>query len=89
MLARDYATAVYYLETAHQIDATHRGIRKALGYSYVWMGEFSKALNLVNVLPEAEREMKSYAGWWGEQGRPDLAEKAAKMAQMINSMLNP
>ncbi len=89
MLTRDYAAAVYYLETAHQIDTSHRGIRKSLGYSYVWMGEFSKAFTLVTILPEAEREMESYVGWWGEQGRPDLAEKASSFAVLLHKQEIP
>ena len=88
-ITRHYAAAVYYLETAHQIDTSHREIRKSLGYSYVWMGEFSKAFTLVTILPEAEHEMESYVGWWGEQGRPDLAEKASSFAVLLHKQEIP
>ena len=46
MLKRDFPTAISYLEPAYQIDLDHRGIRKSLGYSYLWSGQY---LSLIHI----------------------------------------
>ncbi|KAA3661572.1 MAG: hypothetical protein DWQ04_16050 [Chloroflexi bacterium] len=82
MLNRDYDTAVSFLETAYQADSDHRGIIKNLGYSYVWQGEFDKAMPLLAEIDESNQEMDEYSRWWGQQERPDLAYRAATMLQL-------
>ncbi len=79
MLRRDFATAIAHLETAYRLDPNHRGLRKALGYSYAWVGEFDKALTPLQPITEARQEMNIYTWWWAAQGRSDLAERAAVM----------
>ncbi len=79
MLRREYETAVTHLEAAYALDSDHRGIVKSLGYSYVWVGDLEKAAVLLENIPEARREMTVYSRWWGRQGRPDLAARAAEM----------
>jgi len=82
MLERDYDTAVSYLETAYQADSDHRGIIKNLGYSYVWQGEFDKAMPLLAEIDESNQEIDEYSRWWGQQERSDLAYRAATMLQL-------
>ena len=89
MLKRDYATAIQHLELAYQIAPQHRGIRKNLGYSYVWVGEYQQADEMLAEIPEAESELGVYAWWWGMQGRGDLVQKAAQMANMLGEDVTP
>jgi tetratricopeptide (TPR) repeat protein len=85
MLRRDFVTAQGYLENAHDHDPGQRGVHKALAYCYVWLGEYERAGRLLAALPEARSELEAYAKWWGEQGRPDLAEKARRMVEKLGS----
>jgi O-antigen ligase len=85
MLRRDYVSARGYLENAYAHDPGQRGVRKALGYCYVWLGDFERGGKLLAYLPGARGELQAYATWWGEQGRPDLAEKARKMVEGLGS----
>ncbi len=85
MLRRDYTTARGYLENAYAHDPGQRGVLKALGYCYVWLGEYERAGKLLASLPEVRDELEAYTIWWKEQGRPDLAEKAKKMAEKLGS----
>ena len=82
MLNRDYETAVSYLGTAYQTDPDHRGIIKNLGYSYVWLGEYETAAPLLDLIDESDQELDEYSRWWGQQGRSDLAYRAATMIQL-------
>jgi len=79
MLRRDFTTAVAHLERAYQADGDHRGIRKVLGYSYVWSGQLDHGLEVLANVPEARDEMAVYVWWWGIQGRNDLAAHAEEM----------
>lgn len=84
MTDQNFSTAVFHLETAYAQDVSHRGLKKALGYSYTWSGQFNKALGLLVDIPEAMNEMDVYVWWWGTQGRPDLAEFASHMVALLN-----
>jgi hypothetical protein len=79
----DNAAAVAQLEQAYSANPSHRGIRKVLGYSYVWLGQIDRAFPLLTTIPEAQAEMSLYAWWWGTQGRDDLAARAAQMAERL------
>jgi hypothetical protein len=83
MLHQDFSQAVAYLEVAHQQAIHHRGITKALGYCYVWLGEWDKAQALLTDIPEAKEELDVYTWWWENQGRKDLSARAV---EMINRM---
>ena len=85
MLGRDFNVAVTHLEQAYEADSSHRGIRKALGYSYVWAGELDRAVPVLATIPEALQEMRVYVWWWGVQGRQDLAAEAESMAERLES----
>lgn len=81
----DYSSAIKYLETAHQVDPTHLGIRKELGYAYVWSGDFESAYPLISNLPEAASEMEGYRWWWNQQGNISLAANADHMLNYLQS----
>ena len=44
---QDYARAIDHLQIAHAQDPYHVGIRKALGYSYAWVGDLERAGGLL------------------------------------------
>jgi putative inorganic carbon (hco3(-)) transporter len=79
----DYGKAVEYLESAHHTNANHRGVRKSLGYAYVWLGDFDRAYKLIEIFPEAAREMESYASWWLEKNDTILAERAVQIQNYL------
>jgi tetratricopeptide (TPR) repeat protein len=85
MQARDYGTAQSHLEAAHAQKPGHRGIRKALGYCYVWNGQLDRAADLLKEIPEAEYELGVYVWWWGQQGRKDLANQAEAMQDYLRT----
>jgi O-antigen ligase len=83
MLRRDYATAQIHLKRAYIIDPKHPGVRKSLGYSYAWMGDFVWAKELLAGIPGIRAELEAYVWWWRDLGRPDLAERAKGMIRML------
>ncbi len=83
MQERDFIRAQYELERAYGIDPEHRGIRKALGYTYVWMGNLNDAAMMLIGVHEAESEMEIYSWWWGENNRRDLATQASEMVSIL------
>jgi O-antigen ligase len=92
MLRRDFPLGVAYLEAAHTLSPGHRGISKALGYGYVWLGDYEQAQTQLMGIPEASAELGAYIGWWQEQGRSDLSERASTMRttlDMINEAIQP
>ena len=84
MLRQDFRTAAANLETAYQEAPDHRGIIKSLGYCYVWLGEMEKAQTLLDQIPEAQHEMEVYIWWWETQDRPDLSERASRIASRLD-----
>ena len=85
LLRNDFNSAAAYLEIAHQETSNHRGIIKALGYCYVWLGNLEKAELLLSDIPEAKSELDVYTWWWGMQGRADLSKKASLMISQLES----
>ena len=85
MLRRDFQPAAIYLEAAHQQAPTHRGVIKALGYCYVWLGDTEMAQVFLSKIPEANDELGVYIWWWGVQGRDDLSAKATLMISSLKS----
>lgn len=82
----EFEAAIAHLERAYLDAPTHRGIRKALGYSYVWSGDFYKASLLFKDLPETKRELENYIGWWARLERQDLSDQAKLMAAYMESI---
>jgi hypothetical protein len=87
MYARNFYPAKNHLEKAFATQHGHRGVRKDLGYCYVWMDNFEKALPLLSCIPEARNELDFYAWWWRTQGRDDLATRAEFMLKELNNLL--
>jgi hypothetical protein len=81
--SREFGQAVFHLEQALALRPSHRGIRKELGMSLVWLGRYEQAASLLESIPESSSELRIYSWWWETQGRPDLAARAATAAQMI------
>ncbi|MBU2609719.1 MAG: O-antigen ligase family protein [Chloroflexi bacterium] len=79
MSRRDFDAAVAYLDIAFQMAPQNQGIRKTLGYSEVWTGQYQRAAELLADIPEAGSELSVYVWWWGTQGRKDLSDRAAQM----------
>ncbi len=80
---REFETAVDHLSAAHASWPAHRGIRKMLGYGYVWLGEIETAVFLLHNIPEASTELFAYAPWWVQQDRLDLARRATDAARQV------
>jgi O-antigen ligase len=70
---REFHTAIEHLEKAYAHDQRYYGIRKNLGYSYVFSGQIEAAHGLLDRISEAKEDMRLYNWWWGLQGRDDLA----------------
>jgi len=80
----DFVRAAEYLERAWAEGEEHRGVRKALGYSYVWLGRLDLAEQMLRPIPEASRELRVYARRWSDRGRPDLAAWAATLSSRLD-----
>ncbi len=83
MLARDYGAAIAHLEQAWQADRWHQGVRKSLGYSYLWAGEDQQAARILAQVPESVEELRVYTWWWRTMGRADFSAQAAEMLQIL------
>lgn len=75
----DFTQAVAFLQRAHALDPAHLGIRKALGYSYLWTGELQQAHNYLQTAPFVNQELDAYIAWWQQRGQHQLAGNAAQM----------
>jgi tetratricopeptide (TPR) repeat protein len=86
MLYRDFESAARYLETARNEAPSHRGLLKALGYSYLWMGDVEKARSFLVELPESNAELDAYYSWWSAQERADLSNNAYLLRSRLNAV---
>ncbi|MBE0410138.1 MAG: hypothetical protein IBX69_10445, partial [Anaerolineales bacterium] len=75
----DFSLALEHLERAYDLHPTHRGIQKNLGYSFVWVGNYPRAKELLIDLPETHLELGNYSHFWRLNSRPDLADNALFM----------
>ncbi len=82
---RDFAAAKAQLNLARQQLPYHHGISKALGYACLWQNDLVCAEPLLAALPEAQKELGSYAQWWKTQDRLDLSNQAKEMAIRLKS----
>ena len=87
---RDFSSATKYLTDAYQLEPSHRGITKNLGYSYAWLGQTDKARLYLKKIPETESEMDVYVWWWDTHGRHDLSTNASNLAfAMKHTIIEP
>jgi hypothetical protein len=82
--AQDFEAASAFLERASLRNPAHRGVRKNLGYSYVWSGNTRQAAAVLAEIPEAKYEMSRYVRWWRRQGRLDLSQQAYLMTTILH-----
>ena len=80
---REFKQARQYLSRAFEGNPGHRGIRKELGYSYLWLGDIDKAATFLIPDSETRKELSSYQYWWKEQGRDDLSFQAIQAEEQI------
>jgi O-antigen ligase len=85
MLYRDFESASRYLETAYLEAPNHRGLRKSLGYSYLWMGDEDRARLILAEIPELDTELDAYYWWWSDQDRVDLSNKAYLLMSSLHA----
>lgn len=85
MVSEDFPAASKDLALAHAEEPGHRGIIKALGYCYVWLGNLEKARPLLASIPEAKDELEVYVWWWAIHGRPDLSANAFQMVSRLEA----
>jgi O-antigen ligase len=85
LLNRDFPAALAHLRKAHELDPSHRGIRKSLGYAYVWAGHPEQAAALLANIPEAQQELSVYVWWWTSQSRPDLSARAKEATLILEN----
>jgi hypothetical protein len=83
MQRQDFETAVSHMEVAQQSTPHHRGLRKALGYCYAWLGDVETAVDYLRAKEEVFQELDVYVWWWQDQGRPELAQQAEVVAQLL------
>jgi tetratricopeptide (TPR) repeat protein len=86
MLAKDFEAAQPHLERALTLQPGHRGVRKELGHSYIWTGDYEQALPLLSDLSETLGELDAYIWWWRTQGREDLAVRAEIMSLKLKRL---
>lgn len=81
---RQFTKAVALMRPALQDMSNHRGLTKALGYAWLWEGNFDEATSLLLDIPEAPSELTVYAWWWGTQARSDLSHFAQIEAHRLS-----
>jgi hypothetical protein len=87
---KDFSSATKYLTEAYQLEPSHRGITKNLGYGYAWLGQTDMARRYLKKIPEAESEMDVYVWWWDTHGRHDLSTNASSLAfAMKHTIIEP
>jgi len=85
---RDFQAASQHLERAYAIRPSHCGIKKALGYTRLWLNDLDGAQPLLETVPEAIKELGSYAHWWKTQNRLDLSNQAREMLTRLQNQYN-
>lgn len=87
----EFDAAVAYLEQAYRRQPGNPATWKGLGYAYLWTGRLDPAEDLLSRLEDQDElveELKVWRGWWGRQGREDLAGYAGEMIQRIEERIN-
>jgi tetratricopeptide (TPR) repeat protein len=84
---REYERAKQYLSRAYEVYPEHYGIRKMLGYSYLWLGNVDKAAVLLKPDSETLKELDAYTYWWTTQNREDLSLLAQQLLGRLHEVL--
>lgn len=79
----DFPAALGNLEAAYNTDNLNRPVVKALGYTFVWLGQLDRAKPLLARIPEAKPELDYASFDWRQRNRDDLATLAVKMVQQL------
>lgn len=82
----DYEQARQYLSQAIAVYPAHYGIRKLLGYSYLWLGDVDQAARYLTPDSETLKELDSYTYWWTTQNRPDLSSLAGQASDRLRTI---
>jgi len=85
----DFEQALIYLNDAHNLDPTHRGIMKQLGYAQLWAGDIEQGVMYLQLFPESQDELATYSWWWETQDEDELSQLALEAAAAITSSLVP
>lgn len=80
---REFGQALQFLSRAYGANPNHHGIRKMLGYSYLWLGNIDKAAVYLKPDSEILTELDSYTYWWVTQNRADLSSLAQQLATRL------
>lgn len=85
MQRRDFDAAQTQLGNAFVLDPDHRGVRKSLGYAYVWGEKLEKAERVLEGINEAKSDMEVYTWWWKELDRSDLSNQADEFVKKLDA----
>jgi hypothetical protein len=80
---QDFIKSNFHLSTAFDQRPFHRGIRKALGFSFAWIGETTTASKILSPIPEAPYELGIYSQYWQSENRMDLSMYASETKNML------
>jgi tetratricopeptide (TPR) repeat protein len=80
---RDYERANQFLSRAYEVYPAHYGVRKMLGYSYLWLGNVDKAAVLLKPDSETLEDLDFYTYWWKTQNRADLSSLAQQLVTRL------
>jgi O-antigen ligase len=83
MRAQDFHISESHLKSVQASDLDHPGLRKSLGYAYLWSGQLASGAQLLKEVPEAEHELLVYIGWWKKHGNLDLSKRAISATLLL------
>jgi len=79
-----YLEAINYLERAFQIDPSHPGVRKTLGFAYLWEDKLDQASPLLIGVPNIVEELNYWGWYFGHKGVPGLGANAYELSLRFN-----
>jgi hypothetical protein len=80
---REFEQARQFLSGAYEVYPSHYGIRKLLGYSYLWLGNVDEAANLLRPDSETLKELDYYTYWWTTQNQGELSALAQQLTTRL------
>ena len=73
---KEFSLAVKRLVVAHQNNPQHPGIKKNLGFAYLWNNDIDNAKQILAEVPNAKEELFAYIWWWEGLNEPELSKNA-------------